>query len=113
MGLGGHRFLPLSNEKRATQLIPRMGGGKQLVDSYRFDLWDGINAPATVWPQEDEQMSTQVEDEVMEEIESEVEDATAAVPIYTISSYPTDPTLEVLHMRWQREEIRIPRLIPS
>ena len=54
-------------------------------------------------------MSTQVEDEVMEEIESEVEDATAAVPIYTISSYPTDPTLEVLHMRWQREEIRIPR----
>ena len=47
-------------------------------------------------------------DDVMEEIDSEIEDASAPVPIYTISSYPTDPTLETLHLRWQRDEIEIP-----
>ena len=30
-------------------------------------------------------------DDNFEAIDSEVEDATAAVPIYTINSYPTDP----------------------
>ena len=48
-------------------------------------------------------------DDPIEAIDSEVEDAAAAVPIYTINSYPTDPTLEVLFMRWQRSEIQIPR----
>lgn len=47
-------------------------------------------------------------DDNIEAIPSEVEDASAAVPIYTINSYPTDPTLEVLHMRRQRDEIHIP-----
>ncbi len=53
-------------------------------------------------------MTMQEADEIVEIVESEVDDATAAVPIYTINSYPTDPTLEVLHMRWQRSEIEIP-----
>ena len=48
-------------------------------------------------------------DDPIESIDSEVEDAVAAVPIYTINSYPTDPTLEVLYMRWQRSEIQIPK----
>ncbi len=48
-------------------------------------------------------------DDSIEEIESEIEDAAAPVPIYTISSYPTDPTLETLHLRWQRGEIEIPK----
>ncbi len=48
-------------------------------------------------------------DDLIEEIESEIEDAAATIPIYTISSYPTDPTLETLYLRWQRGEIEIPR----
>ena len=48
-------------------------------------------------------------DDAIEELESEIEDASAAVPIYTISSYPTDPTLETLQLRWERGEIEIPR----
>ncbi len=48
-------------------------------------------------------------EDTVESIDSEVEDATSAVPVYTISSYPTDPTLEGLHLRWQRNEIQIPR----
>ena len=47
-------------------------------------------------------------DDVIEEIDSETEDAESSVPIYTISSYPTDQTLEGLHLRWQRGEIEIP-----
>ena len=54
-------------------------------------------------------MVMQATDDPIESIDSEVEDAAAAVPIYTINSYPTDPTLEVLSMRWQRSEIQIPR----
>ena len=50
-----------------------------------------------------------LETEVLETLESEVQDSGAPVPIYTINSYPTDPTLEVLHMRWQRDEILIPK----
>ena len=53
-------------------------------------------------------MSMQEADGILETIDSEVEDIGAAVPIYTINSYPTDPTLEVLLMRWQRREIQIP-----
>ena len=48
-------------------------------------------------------------DDAIEEIDSETEDATSHIPIYTISSYPTDPSLELLHQRWERGEIEIPR----
>lgn len=48
-------------------------------------------------------------DGAIEQIESEAEDAAASIPIYTISSYPTDPTLETLLMRKQRGEIEIPK----
>ena len=54
-------------------------------------------------------MVVQETDDPLENIDSEAEDAGAAVPIYTINSYPTDPTLEVLFMRWQRSEIQIPK----
>ena len=54
-------------------------------------------------------MTMQETDDLLETIESEIEDAVAAVPIYTMNSYPTDPTLEVLLMRWQRAEIQIPK----
>lgn len=47
-------------------------------------------------------------EDAIEKIDSEIQDSTGAVPIYTISSYPTDPTLEGLHLRWQRSEIEIP-----
>ena len=49
------------------------------------------------------------DDDILEIVDSEVKDAAAAVPIYTINSYPTDPTLEVLLMRWKRDEIQIPK----
>lgn len=45
----------------------------------------------------------------VERIDSELEDATSAVPVYKINSYPTDPTLEGLHLRKERDEIRIPK----
>ena len=48
-------------------------------------------------------------EETLEQIASEEEDEQAAVPIYKIVSYPADPTLEVLHQRWQRKEIIIPK----
>ncbi len=54
-------------------------------------------------------MTMQETDDILETIESELDDAGAAVPIYTINSYPTDPTLEVLLMRWQRDEIQVPK----
>ena len=46
--------------------------------------------------------------DIIEEIQSEEEDALSALPIYTINSYPTDPTLEVLLNRSKRNEIQIP-----
>ena len=58
---------------------------------------------------EDIEMTMQTADDIIETIDSEVADAGAAVPIYIINSYPTDPTLEVLHMRWQRNEILVPK----
>ena len=45
---------------------------------------------------------------VVEEIRSEEEDQDAGTPIYRIASYPSDPTLEGLHLRWKRNEIVIP-----
>ena len=45
----------------------------------------------------------------VEPLESEIEDTVSAVPIYTINSYPTDPTLEVLLIRSGRNEIQIPK----
>ena len=48
-------------------------------------------------------------DDAIEEIESEIEDAASHIPLYSIASYPTDPPLETLHSRWERDEIEIPR----
>lgn len=48
------------------------------------------------------------EEVVVEEIPSEEEDKETGVPIYRIASYPSDPTLEVLNSKMQREEIIIP-----
>lgn len=49
------------------------------------------------------------EKDVFETIESEEEDKEAGVPIYKIVSYPSDPTLELLHKKHDREEILIPK----
>ncbi|MFC2042413.1 DUF262 domain-containing protein [Chloroflexota bacterium] len=46
---------------------------------------------------------------VIEDIASEDEDAETGVPIYRIGSYPSDPTLEGLKTKREREEIIIPR----
>lgn len=46
---------------------------------------------------------------VIEEIESEDEDLDTGIPIYKIGSYPSDPTLEGLYIKKQRDEILIPR----
>ena len=51
---------------------------------------------------------TDVETDTVEPIDSEEEDLDAPVPIYTIISYPTDPTLEVMVLRMQRDEIQTP-----
>jgi hypothetical protein len=49
------------------------------------------------------------EEDVVEKIESEEEDKEAGVPIYKIVSYPSDPTLELIHQKHTREEIIIPK----
>lgn len=54
-------------------------------------------------------MNQHEDEDIVEVIDSEVQDAVASVPIYTINSYPTDPTLEVLLNRWKRDEIQIPK----
>lgn len=45
---------------------------------------------------------------LVQDIKSEDEDKEVGVPIYKIVSYPSDPTLEVLHGKWLRKEIEIP-----
>ncbi len=47
-------------------------------------------------------------DDVIERIESEEEDKDAGTPVYQIRSYPSDPDLETLHLRWKRGDIIIP-----
>jgi len=47
------------------------------------------------------------EEIVIEEIPSEKEDEESEVPIYKIVSYPADLTLEILHKKWQRDEILV------
>ena len=49
-------------------------------------------------------------DDIVEIIASEEEDKDEGTPIYRIASYPSDLTLEGLHMKWKREEIEIPGL---
>jgi hypothetical protein len=49
------------------------------------------------------------EELTVEDIPSEDEDADTGLPIYRISSYPSDPTLEGLHLKQQRNEFVIPR----
>ena len=48
------------------------------------------------------------QDDAIEYIESEEEDLDAGTPLYQIRSYPSDPDLETLHLRWKREDIVIP-----
>ena len=50
----------------------------------------------------------QMQDEPIEYLQSEEEDRDAATPVYRIRSYPSDPDLETLHLRWKREDIVIP-----
>ena len=47
-------------------------------------------------------------DDVIEYIASEEEDLDAGTPVYQIRSYPSDPELETLHLRWKRGDIIIP-----
>ncbi len=48
------------------------------------------------------------QDDVIEYIQSEEEDQDAGTPVYQIRSYPSDPDLETLHLRWKRGDIIIP-----
>ena len=47
--------------------------------------------------------------DVIEQIDSEEQDIDAGTPIYQIRSYPSDPDLETLHLRWKRGDIVIPQ----
>lgn len=47
-------------------------------------------------------------DDIIEIIQSEVDDLDAGTPIYRIRSYPSDPDLETLYARWKRKVIQIP-----
>ena len=49
------------------------------------------------------------EEILVQEIPSEEDDKEIGVPIFKIVSYPSDPTLEVLCQKWQRQEIIIPK----
>jgi len=59
----------------------------------------------------EEALSLIVTDEelAVEEIPSEDEDSEVGLPIYKISSYPSDPTLEGLYIKKKRDEFVIPR----
>ena len=48
-------------------------------------------------------------DEIIEPIQSEEDDLDEGTPIYRIRSYPSDPDLETLHLRWKREDLIIPK----
>ena len=49
-----------------------------------------------------------VQDEPIEYIQSEEDDIEVGTPLYQIRSYPSDPDLETLHLRWRRGDIIIP-----
>jgi len=49
-----------------------------------------------------------VEDIEFEYIESEIEDWQSSPPVYEISTYPADFTLEVLYKKWKAKDIEIP-----
>ncbi|RLC63494.1 MAG: DUF262 domain-containing protein [Chloroflexi bacterium] len=49
------------------------------------------------------------EELAVEDIPSEDEDSEVGLPIYKISSYPSDPTLEGLYIKKKRDEFVIPR----
>ena len=51
----------------------------------------------------------QTEEDIIEQTLSELEDAEAWVPVYEILSYPADYTIEVLHEKWKRSEIVVPK----
>ncbi len=50
------------------------------------------------------------EDGIVELIPSEQEDGDEGIPIYRVASYPSDWTLDTLHLKWGRREISIPDL---
>ena len=52
-------------------------------------------------------MTTEVDD-MIEHIESEEDDLDAGSTTYRIRSYPSDPDLETLHLRWKRKDLIIP-----
>ena len=45
----------------------------------------------------------------LEKIRSEEVDSESSPPDYHISTYPADYTLEVLHQKWSKDEIKIPK----
>lgn len=48
------------------------------------------------------------EENVIDRISSEEDDIFEGTPVYKIRSYPSDPELETLYSRWNREQIVIP-----
>ena len=54
------------------------------------------------------ELTEQMQDEPIQYIKSEEEDLDIGTPVYQIRSYPSDPDLETLHLRWKRKDIIIP-----
>lgn len=48
------------------------------------------------------------EDDVLEPLQSEIDDTESSPPEYHLSTYPADFTLEVLHHKWNNKELVIP-----
>jgi uncharacterized protein with ParB-like and HNH nuclease domain len=53
-------------------------------------------------------MPTVADNPIVEEIESELEDAESSPAAYEIATYPADFTLQVLYEKWKAKEIDIP-----
>jgi len=112
VGLNIRQFERDDLERRARILEMQMIDKKHsLLLEHQEEGMDDKSLVGAIFAYAQESLKVIVPDEelAVEEIESEDEDLEEGVPIYKIASYPSDPTLEGLYLKKQREEIIIPR----
>lgn len=112
IGLNSRQFERDDLERRARILEMQIIEKKNsLLREHQEGEMDDKSLVGAIFEYAREALKVIVPDEelAVEEIESEDEDLEEGVPIYKIGSYPSDPTLEGLYLKKQREEIIIPR----
>jgi len=112
IGLNIRQFERDDLERRARILEMQMIEKKNsLLREHQEGEMDDKSVVGAIFEYAQKSLKVIVPDEelAVEEIESEDEDLEEGVPIYKIGSYPSDPTLEGLYLKKQREEIIITR----